>query len=190
VVCDDRDCVVVAFLARLSPEKSPGLFLRMAALVHAAYPSARFQVIGYGDLRVPLERRARMLGLGPSVFSFTGPLYEGLPRVLRTVDVLVNPSLRAWSETFCIANVEGMASGVPVVSFGVGGTGEYLQDGVNSVLVNESTSVQALADAVLTLLRDPQRRRRMGEEARRTVVQHFTVDRQIELYEELYDALP
>jgi len=40
----------------------------------------------------------------------------------------VNPSLRAWSETFCIANTEAMALGVPVVSFGVGGVGEYLWD--------------------------------------------------------------
>jgi glycosyltransferase involved in cell wall biosynthesis len=45
------------------------------------------------------------------------------------LDILVNPSLRAWSETFCIANVEAMAAGLPVVSFGVGGTGEYLRHG-------------------------------------------------------------
>jgi glycosyltransferase involved in cell wall biosynthesis len=180
---------VVAFLGRLSAEKSPGLFLRMAALVHKAHPSARFLIIGPGGLRVPLERRARIMGLGSSILSFAGGLFEDLPRVLRSVDVLVNPSLRAWSETFCIANVEGLASGVPVVSFGIGGTGEYLQHGVNSLLVDDATRVQDLADAVLSLLRDPQRREAMATEARRTAVEHFTVDRQIQRYDELYDSL-
>ena len=44
---------------------------------------------------------------------------------LRSIDLLINPSLRAWAETFCIVNIEAMACGIPVVSFGAGGTGEY-----------------------------------------------------------------
>ena len=49
---------------------------------------------------------------------------DDLVRSLAAMDVLVNPSLRAWSETFCIVNVEAMAMGVPLVSFGVGGIRE------------------------------------------------------------------
>ena len=40
---------------------------------------------------------------------------------LKSVDVVVNPSLRAWSETFCIANIEVMAMSIPLVTFAVGG---------------------------------------------------------------------
>ena len=46
--------------------------------------------------------------------------------MLRTLDVIINPSLRAWSETFCIANIEAMATGIPLVTFGIGGVGEYV----------------------------------------------------------------
>ena len=47
--------------------------------------------------------------------------------LLASLDVMVNPSLRAWSETLCIANVEAMAMRLPVVTFGVGGVGEYVR---------------------------------------------------------------
>lgn len=47
---------------------------------------------------------------------------QELPRILLDVDVLVNPSLRAWSETFCISNIEAMAMAIPLVTFAVGGT--------------------------------------------------------------------
>ena len=53
---------------------------------------------------------------------------DELPAVLHTVDLVINPSIRGWSETFCIANIEVMAAGVPLVTFGVGGVGEYVSD--------------------------------------------------------------
>jgi hypothetical protein len=37
------------------------------------------------------------------------------------MDVVVNPSLRAWSETFCIVNIEVMAMEIPLITFAVGG---------------------------------------------------------------------
>jgi glycosyltransferase involved in cell wall biosynthesis len=44
-----------------------------------------------------------------------------LPRYLSDLDILVNPSLRGWSETFCISNIEGMSMELPLVTFAVGG---------------------------------------------------------------------
>ena len=59
---------------------------------------------------------------------FTGMLAgEELVSVLQELDIVINPSLRAWSETFCIANIEVMAMGIPLVTFGVGGVGEYIE---------------------------------------------------------------
>ena len=47
----------------------------------------------------------------------------GLAKLLLSLDVVVNPSLRAWSETFCIANIEAMSLERPLVTFAIGGTG-------------------------------------------------------------------
>jgi glycosyltransferase involved in cell wall biosynthesis len=52
---------------------------------------------------------------------YLGWLGEELPSALRGMDIIVNPSLRAWSETFCISNIEAMAMKIPLVTFAVGG---------------------------------------------------------------------
>jgi glycosyltransferase involved in cell wall biosynthesis len=46
---------------------------------------------------------------------------KALPNVIAGFDIVVNPSIRAWSETFCIANIEVMSMEVPIVTFAVGG---------------------------------------------------------------------
>jgi glycosyltransferase involved in cell wall biosynthesis len=56
------------------------------------------------------------------VYCPTGWQHEAaLPAILAGMDVVVNPSLRAWSETFCIVNIEVMAMRVPLITFAVGG---------------------------------------------------------------------
>jgi hypothetical protein len=63
-------------------------------------------VIGGGLLAAPLAQLASHLGIG-DVVEFVGATYAAhLPARLRGIDVIVNPSLRAASETFCIANIE------------------------------------------------------------------------------------
>jgi len=79
-----------------------------------------------GPLRPALEALALRFDLS---VEFTGGIYGEhlLAGHLTSLDVIVNPSLRAWAETFCIANTEAFASGASVVSFGVGGVGEYFR---------------------------------------------------------------
>jgi glycosyltransferase involved in cell wall biosynthesis len=64
---------------------------------------------------------------------------------LTSLDIIVNPSLRAWAETFCIANAEAFASGASLVSFGVGGVGEYFRP-VNTHPQHSSSSVRITHD--------------------------------------------
>jgi glycosyltransferase involved in cell wall biosynthesis len=45
---------------------------------------------------------------------------------LSIVDVVINPSVRGWSETFCIANIEAMSMSLPLVTFAAGGVGQYV----------------------------------------------------------------
>jgi glycosyltransferase involved in cell wall biosynthesis len=84
------------------------------------YPFARFVVVGDGPLRESLQDLAGRLGISDRV-TFTGWVGSEVPLVLRGLDVMVNPSLRGWSETFCVANIEAMSMQVPLVTFAVGG---------------------------------------------------------------------
>lgn len=131
---------------------------------------------------------------------------EDLPSILQGVDVVVNPSLRAVSETFCIANIEAMAAGVPVVTFGVGGIGEYIDTSnihppenpvvvspffevvVNAILVHEATG-HALAEAVMFLMQNESVFEKLKENARNLVVAHFNPTRQMNQYAALYQTL-
>eukprot|EP01041_Mallomonas_annulata_P002333 gene2333-4537_t len=204
---DKTPCFVVGFIARLSPEKSPGLFLMTAHELLQLNPFMRFVMVGDGDLMSHLETLCDMLNIRSSV-HFTGWASEELPHLLRSMDVVVNPSLRAVSETFCIANIEAMASGVPLVTFGVGGVGEYIEQANhqgnakgegegewssvqavdNVVLVNEASPL-ALAHAVQLLMDDEELRKHIGNRGRQTILSYFTLERQMKQYEDLYISL-
>jgi glycosyltransferase involved in cell wall biosynthesis len=188
----------------LSVEKSPGLFLQAAHRLLQQYPFARFTVVGDGVLRAALEDLAVRLQISWAVhFAGYVPVSD-LPAVLAGMDIVVNPSLRAWSETFCIANAEALSMELPLVTFAVGGVGEYVaqptqqqqqdeqgQDfsvSENAVVVHRATPA-ALASAVLHLVHSPELRRSLGQTGRRTVEARLSVARQIGQYASLYDGL-
>ena len=197
----------VAYFGRISIEKNPGLFLLTAREVLDNNPFVRFVVIGDGPLRQSMEELAMRLEIKDSV-NFVGMLKgESLLGALRSIDVIVNPSLRAWSETFCIANIEAMAVGIPLVTFAVGGIGEYIdapdnfvefsedQDQSrdfrifeNAVIVDVPTP-RAVAAAVLTLIDDDGLRDRISSAGRRTVEKYFSIERQVAEYTRLYRRL-
>lgn len=108
--------------------KSPGLFLQVAALLHARLPQTRFRVVGEGYLLPALRELAARLRLAAVTEFAQWVPHERLPRALRDVQLVLNPSLWAAAETFCIANIEALALGVPLATFGVGGVGEYFSD--------------------------------------------------------------
>jgi len=206
--CPSQGCPVIAFVARLSSEKNPGLFLLAAHALLQTHPHALFVVAGGGNLLEDLQVLALRLGVASRV-TFTGWIaHDDLPSLFRSVDVVVNPSVRGWSETFCIANIEAMAMRVPLVTFAAGGVGQYVHDpgvaqeqertqeqtgdlfrvGSNAVVVQEA-SPQALAAAVAALLDDGALRERLGAAGRRTVVEFFRAEQQMWRYEQLYRYL-
>ena len=117
------DCFTVGFIARLSAEKNPGLFLLSAAKILSVNPFIRFTIVGDGDLRPHLEDLGHRLGISWAI-HFTGWIKEELlPNVLKGFDVVINTSLK---ETFCIANIEVMSMGIPLITFAVGGKRETI----------------------------------------------------------------
>jgi glycosyltransferase involved in cell wall biosynthesis len=166
----DGDALTVGFVGRLSPEKNPALFLRTAALVHAAMPSARFVVIGDGPLRAELHAIARALRI-VDVVTFAGEC-RGMPARYHALDVVLCTS---WHEGTPLAVLEAMASGVPVVATDIGGNPELVASGVTGWLTPPGDEV-SMAERTLSLLADEAMRARFGAAARTRVVQHFSVD--------------
>jgi glycosyltransferase involved in cell wall biosynthesis len=140
-----------------------------AALVEAAAQAPRVHavIVGDGDLRGELERRARDLG---SPVTFVGTLTRAdLAGALADADVLAVPSVvdRAGNvDGLPNALLEGLATGRAVVASRVAGIPDVVEDDVNGLLVPPG-DVPALAAALRRLAAEPLTRARLGAEARR-----------------------
>jgi phosphatidylinositol alpha-1,6-mannosyltransferase len=145
--------------------KGHDVILRALPLVRARVPRVRWVVVGDGALRPELERRAADLGVEGNV-EFTGEIGdEERDQRLAHAAVFVMPSRvpagGLGGEGFGIAYLEASALGLPVVAGIGGGAPDAVVDGETGVLVDPLDHVE-LADALVDLLLDPDRSRRLG----------------------------
>jgi glycosyltransferase involved in cell wall biosynthesis len=143
-------------------------------------------VVGKGDdgYRRRLDAIATDAGAGGRVRFSAAPRSE-LGARYRAADALVFPV--RWDEPFGLTPLEAMASGTPVVATGTGGSGEFLVDGVNSLLFAPGRADQ-LAAALRRLASDDGLRARLVQGGYETAA-HLTVDRQADDLEALHLAV-
>ena len=139
-------------------------------------------IVGEGPARESLEALSCQLGLSDCTV-FAGARRD-IPRILPLLDLFVLPSLY---EGFGIAILEAMAAGKPVVATAVGGIPEFVVPGETGLLV-EAGNAAALADAIRSLLRDPERARQMGIQGRARVLAAFQMSTVIRRHEQVYEA--
>ena len=94
----------------------------------------------------------------------------------RRADVVVQKSV---AEGFGLTVAEAMWKARPVVASRVGGIEDQIEDGQSGVLVDDPRDVKQVGDAVVNLLRDPDRAAKLGERARRRVIQRFIAPRHL-----------
>jgi glycosyltransferase involved in cell wall biosynthesis len=107
-------------VARLQRQKDHVTILRAFAKVPS---SAHLLLVGDGELRSELEKLAQDLGVSERT-HFLGRRAD-VPSVLRTADIFIHAT---HSDGFCLAVVEAMAAGLPVVVTGVAGLTEVVGD--------------------------------------------------------------
>ncbi len=145
--------------------------LRALAVLGDRHPNLRYEIVGDGPERVPLEGLAARLGVSDRV-DMRGqlPPEEALERA-RQATLFVMP---ATEEAFGVAYVEAMAGGVPAIGCrGEPGPEEIAAAGDGLVLVPPG-DVERLTQRIDELLSDPHRLREVGQHARETVAQSFT----------------
>jgi glycosyltransferase involved in cell wall biosynthesis len=167
-------------VARLSPEKDVGNFVRAAALLRDEEPAFRGLVAGEGPCLADLRRETGDRRLG-GVRDYLGVVRD-VPPLLARAGLFVLPSR---AEGISLTLLEAMASGLPVVATAVGGTPEAVEDGVTGLLVPPADPA-ALAAAMRRVWRDPELARRLGDAGRRRAERHFDVARLARSYEALY----
>ena len=176
----DADRPLIGIVARLVPIKAHEVFLEAAVQIRAASPGASFLIIGDGERRAELESMAQQFGIADSTrfLGWRGDMRE----VYADLDVV---TLCSNNEGSPVALIEALAAARPVVSTRVGGVPNVVHDGENGLLVPPRDPT-AFADAVLTLLREPARAARFGENGRRTVFPRHSSSRLVQDVERLY----
>lgn len=153
--------------------KGQDVFVNAAALLHDHHPDVRFLCIGspYPGNEPHLEKLLdliRELHVEDYVI-YTGQV-EDIKAALSALDILVLASTQP--EPFGGVVIEAMAFGKPVVATRCGGSIEQVVDGETGYLVTPGDP-QSMADAIESLLKDPQKRLKFGERGRRRFLEKF-----------------
>jgi glycosyltransferase involved in cell wall biosynthesis len=174
----------VSIVANMRHEvKDYPMFLRSARRVKDAVADAAFLLAGEGELTESFKALARELGIEDSTF-FLGRC-ENVAELLSISEICV---LSSKAEGFSNSILEYMAAARPVVVTDVGGAREVVNEGETGYLVASGDDA-AMADRLISLLRDPERARTMGEKGRRVVEEKFSCEAQLARTEALYERL-
>jgi glycosyltransferase involved in cell wall biosynthesis/ABC-type polysaccharide/polyol phosphate export permease len=130
-------------------------------------------IVGEGRERAHLEQLIRELRLQDRVRLLGSVSDSDLARFMRIADVFVMPSVTN-AETFGLVQLEAMAAGRPIVNTALDtAVPRVARDGLEAITV-PPRDPQKLADAINTLIADPERRRRMGEAARHRAATYYS----------------
>jgi len=176
------DEVLLAFIGRFAPIKRLDVLLEAFARARGAESRLRLAVVGDGHERAGLEGRAHELGIGPDV-RFLGYRRELRP-ILAAADLAL---LSSDNEGTPVSLIEAAAAGLPAVATDVGGVSEVVNEGTG-ILVPPNDP-QALANAILTMATDSNRRQEAGKAARQLALTRYGASRLIEDIDALYQEL-
>ena len=160
--------VLIGTAGRLAPVKGYDRLIRVAAIVKKEAPQVCFLIAGEGALRAELQRLIEDLDLHDTV-RLVG-FREDITDFLNSLDLCVMSSHHEGIPTVLL---EGMYLRKPVVAMAVGGIPEVVEDGVSGMLI-EAGNEAALADAILSLVRDRDLANRLGQAARSRVELEFS----------------
>ena len=172
---------VIGAIGRLETQKGLEYFLRAARNILKDFPDTTFVIVGAGPEREKLETIARDLEVAPHII-FTGQRRD-MPGVHASLDIFV---LSSTDEGMPIVILEAMAASTPIVATRVGAVPKLIASGKTGLLV-EPRDPEALSRAVVTLLKDPQLARKLGQNAQRVVAKNNSADAMARKYLELYE---
>lgn len=177
------DKLNILFVGRFDPRNGLRTMLEAFKLVRRRFDGCRLIIVGDGPLK-PYYRSIVGNGLAEDV-HFAGLVNGGRPSYYAAADIFCTPCTKA---SFGVVLLEAMSAGTPIVASDINGYRLVMDDGRQGRLVTEA-SPEAFAETLLELLRDPELRRLMGDEGRRTVLEQYSWDLVAKQVEDFYVKL-
>jgi glycosyltransferase involved in cell wall biosynthesis len=173
---------ILLCLGRLAPQKGFDLALRGFALIEKVVPKARLMIVGEGVEEWALKQLASDLGIAEKV-DFTGSVPpEDVYTVINKATMMLLPSR---FEGLPLVALQAAKMQRPIISSAVDGLPELVVD-QESGLVLKDNNPQDLAEAILSLLRGPEKAIDMGKALARRFEERFGFDHCVSRYERLY----
>jgi glycosyltransferase involved in cell wall biosynthesis len=172
---------IVLFVGRITIQKGPDWFVRVARRVVDIEPNAVFVFSGSGDMEHQIVRMAADMGLSRNVIFAGWNKGEEIDRLYRAADLYVMPSV---SEPFGLTALESLANGTPILVSKQTGASEVL----THVLKSDFWDVDDMADKILSVVHHPELRRELGANGSRDV-EAVTWDRAASKCQLVYERL-
>ncbi len=177
---------LVLTLSRLARHKQVDIFIKAIPEVTKTYKNVKFVIVGDGECREELEDLVKDLNISDYV-RFEGAVeHSQVAKYMNACDIFVSTN---FYSSICNPVIEAMTCGKAVMALNTGATRDFIKDDYNGVLV-EVDEVDRLPGLIVSLLRDDERRERIGRNAERFMIDNWpTWEQRVNMEVEIIEAL-
>ncbi len=176
---------IILSVSSLIKRKAIDFNLQAIAKLKRKYPKIKYLIIGKGEEKRNLEKLVKDLNLQGTV-RFLGQLsHHKVMEYMSICDIFCLPS---WDEAFGIVYAEAMANGKLVIGCYGEGCEDFIQNGETGVLV-KPRDVNSLVEGIDFLLSNPGKAKMIGEMARKSVLEEYTLEKVINKLVEVYSQI-
>jgi glycosyltransferase involved in cell wall biosynthesis len=174
--------LVIGITARLSSVKGHIYLLMAIPSIKKVFPNIQLLIVGSGEKRYErkLRHMCKKLNIEGNVVFHPG--IQNIYKALSVMNVFVLPSIE---EGLGLSLLEALAVGLPIVASNVGGVGSVIRHKENGILVS-SKDHEALAEAIIALLKDRDYAKRLGQKGIQVIMERFTLDKMIDKVAKFY----
>jgi len=175
---------VIVSVGAISKQKGFHLLLKILPDILKEYKNMRLIIVGKGPYLQKLKDMAAKFGIENHVI-FAGKVSE-LPKYYNLADIFAFPTLRY--EGLPLVVPEAMACEKPVIASRIGGIPTIIKNNIDGILI-EPGNLKELKERIMEVLRDEELAKKLGKNARKKVVEKFSLDKMVEdtikVYEEV-----
>ncbi|MGB8216467.1 MAG: glycosyltransferase family 4 protein [Candidatus Methanoperedens sp.] len=175
---------IILTIGVMTGQKGHDLLIRSMPELLKGDRNLKLILVGFGPKMNDLENMARKLNVLENIV-FTGKVpYDKLPLYYNLADVFVFPTMRVEAGPLVIP--ESMACGKPVIASRIGGIPTVIENYVDGILI-EPGNLKELKKKIIEILGDEKLSRTLGENARKKIVEQYSVDRMVENTIKVYE---
>lgn len=178
-----KDAFIIGMVGRISPQKSPDIFIRVADKIKSAIPNAHFIIVGNGELLLDIEKFAKEKGINDSL-HITGWV-ENPMEFIQLFDIAM--LISRW-EGFGLVLPEYMLARKPIIATRVDAIPEIIKDGENGLLV-EVNDVEAIFEAVMKIYKNEDLIRKFTNKGIKDVHDFFDAERMAREHQKIFQEL-